>query len=74
APGIMVIDKRDDGGYVTPPECVGYFATFVSRIRQDPTIDNVLNQGSVTDNLLKGAALNAEQISETLGNRALKKA
>ena len=73
APGIMVIDKREDGGYVTPIECVGDYATFISRIRQDSTIDNGLNLWCVSDNLRKGAALNAVQIAETLGNRVLKK-
>jgi len=73
APGIMVIDKREDGGYVTPVECVGDFATFISRIRQDSTIDNGLNLWCVSDNLRKGAALNAVQIAETLGQRVLKK-
>ena len=73
APGIMVIDKREDGGYVTPVECVGDFATFISRIRQDPTIDNGINLWCVSDNLRKGAALNAVQIAETLGARVLKK-
>ncbi|ETW12977.1 aspartate-semialdehyde dehydrogenase [Roseivivax marinus] len=73
APGIMVIDKREDGGYVTPVECVGDFATFISRIRQDSTIENGLNFWCVSDNLRKGAALNAVQIAETLGNRVLKK-
>jgi len=73
APGIMVIDKREDGGYVTPIECVGDFATFISRIRQDPTIDNGINLWCVSDNLRKGAALNAVQIAETLGQRVLKK-
>jgi aspartate-semialdehyde dehydrogenase len=74
APGIMVIDKREDGGYVTPKECVGDFATFISRIRQDSTLENGLNLWCVSDNLRKGAALNAVQIAETLGNRILKKA
>ena len=73
APGIMVIDKREDGGYVSPVECVGDFATFISRIRQDSTIDNGLNLWCVSDNLRKGAALNAVQIAELLGNRVLKK-
>ncbi|MDA3889507.1 MAG: aspartate-semialdehyde dehydrogenase [Allgaiera sp.] len=73
APGVMVIDKREDGGYITPVECVGDFATFISRIRQDSTIDNGLNLWCVSDNLRKGAALNAVQIAETLGNRCLKK-
>ena len=73
APGVMVIDKREDGGYVSPIECVGDYATFISRIRQDSTIDNGLNMWVVSDNLRKGAALNAVQIAETLGNRVLKK-
>jgi aspartate-semialdehyde dehydrogenase len=73
APGIMVIDKREDGAYVTPIECVGDYATFISRIRQDSTIDNGLNLWCVSDNLRKGAALNAVQIAELLGNRVLKK-
>ena len=73
APGIMVIDKREDGGYVTPKECVGDFATFISRIRQDSTVDNGLNLWCVSDNLRKGAALNAVQIAETLGREVLKK-
>ncbi|MFX0542918.1 aspartate-semialdehyde dehydrogenase [Roseovarius sp. S4756] len=73
APGIMVIDKRENGGYVTPVECVGDFATFISRIRQDSTIENGLNLWCVSDNLRKGAALNAVQIAETLGQRVLKK-
>jgi aspartate-semialdehyde dehydrogenase len=73
APGIMVIDKREPGGYVTPIECVGDYATFISRIRQDSTIDNGLNLWCVSDNLRKGAALNAVQIAETLGQRVLKK-
>ena len=73
APGVMVIDKREDGGYVTPAECVGDFATFISRIRQDPTIENGLNLWCVSDNLRKGAALNAVQIAELLGREILKK-
>ncbi len=73
APGIMVIDKREDGGYVTPVECVGDYATFISRIRQDSTIENGLNMWCVSDNLRKGAALNAVQIAEVLGQRCLKK-
>lgn len=73
SPGIMVIDKREDGGYVTPKECVGDFATFISRIRQDSTLDNGLNLWCVSDNLRKGAALNAVQIAETLGREVLKK-
>ncbi|GAA6209009.1 aspartate-semialdehyde dehydrogenase [Cognatishimia sp. WU-CL00825] len=73
SPGIMVIDKREDGGYVTPKECVGDYATFISRIRQDSTIDNGINLWCVSDNLRKGAALNAVQIAETLGREVLKK-
>ncbi len=73
APGIMVIDKREDGGYMTPVESVGDFATFVSRIREDATIDNGLNLWVVSDNLRKGAALNAVQIAESLINRGLLK-
>ena len=73
APGIMVIDKREDGGYVSPIECVGDYATFISRIRQDSTIDNGINLWCVSDNLRKGAALNAVQIAELLGRECLKK-
>ncbi len=73
SPGILVVDKREDGGYVTPVECVGDFATFVSRIRQDSTIDNGINLWCVSDNLRKGAALNAVQIAEVLGRECLKK-
>jgi aspartate-semialdehyde dehydrogenase len=71
APGLMVVDKREDGGYVTPVECVGDYATFVSRIREDATIENGLNLWCVSDNLRKGAALNTVQIAETLINRGL---
>ncbi len=71
APGCMVIDKREDDGYVTPVECVGDYATFISRIRNDPTVDNGLNLWIVSDNLRKGAALNAVQIAEALINRHL---
>ncbi|MEZ5920528.1 MAG: aspartate-semialdehyde dehydrogenase [Parvularculaceae bacterium] len=73
APGVLVIDKREDGGYVTPIDCVGEFATFVSRIRVDPTVENGLAFWCVSDNLRKGAALNAIQIAETLVNRGLLK-
>ena len=73
APGVLVVDKREAGGYVTPVECVGDYATFISRIRQDSTVENGLNLWCVSDNLRKGAALNAVQIAETLGNRCLKK-
>ena len=73
APGIMLVDKREDGGYVTPIECVGDSATYVSRVREDPTVDNGLSLWCVSDNLRKGAALNAVQIAELLGRRHLKK-
>ena len=73
APGVMLVDKREDGGYVTPVECVGDGATFVSRVREDPTVDNGLALWCVSDNLRKGAALNAVQIAELLGRRHLKK-
>ena len=73
APGLLVVDKREDGGYVTPVECVGDFATFVSRIRVDPTVENGLAFWCVSDNLRKGAALNAVQIAELLLNRGLVK-
>jgi aspartate-semialdehyde dehydrogenase len=73
APGIMLIDKRENGGYVTPVECVGDYATFISRVREDPTVENGLVLWCVSDNLRKGAALNAVQIAELLGRRHLKK-
>jgi aspartate-semialdehyde dehydrogenase len=73
SPGVLVVDKRENGGYITPVECVGDYATFVSRIRQDSTIENGLNLWCVSDNLRKGAALNAVQIAELLGRRVLKK-
>jgi aspartate-semialdehyde dehydrogenase len=73
APGCLVVDKREPGGYVTPIECVGEYATYISRIRQDQTLDNGLNLWIVSDNLRKGAALNAVQIAEVLGQRALRK-
>jgi aspartate-semialdehyde dehydrogenase len=74
APGIMLVDKREDGGYVTPVECVGEYATFVSRVRDDSTVENGLALWCVSDNLRKGAALNAVQIAELLGRRHLQKA
>ncbi|MBB4084923.1 aspartate-semialdehyde dehydrogenase [Sphingomonas carotinifaciens] len=74
APGVMLVDKREDGGYVTPVECVGDYATFISRVREDSTVDNGLSLWCVSDNLRKGAALNAVQIAELLGRRHLKKA
>jgi aspartate-semialdehyde dehydrogenase len=73
APGILVIDKREDGGYMTPIESVGEYATYISRIRQDVTVENGINLWCVSDNLRKGAALNAVQIAELLGRRVLKK-
>lgn len=71
APGVMVVDKREPGGYMTPIEAAGEFATYVSRIREDTTVENGLVLWCVADNLLKGAALNAIQIAETLINRGL---
>src|SRR5580698_10015019 len=73
APGVLVVDKREDGGYATPLEAAGEDATFVSRIRKDPTVDNGLAMWVVSDNLRKGAALNAVQIAECLINRKLLK-
>ncbi|OYX89646.1 MAG: aspartate-semialdehyde dehydrogenase, partial [Novosphingobium sp. 35-62-5] len=73
APGVMLIDKRENGGYITPVECVGDDATYVSRVREDPTVDSGLSLWCVSDNLRKGAALNAVQIAELLGRRHLKK-
>jgi len=74
SPGIMLVDKREPGGYVTPVECVGDYATFVSRVREDPTVENGLSLWVVSDNLRKGAALNAVQIAELLGRKHLQKA
>jgi len=74
APGVLVIDKREDGGYATPLDCVGDYATFVSRIRDDITVENAISLWCVSDNLRKGAALNAVQIAELLGRRCLRKA
>jgi aspartate-semialdehyde dehydrogenase len=71
APGCLVIDSHEPGGYVTPYECVGEDATYISRIRDDPTVDNGLTLWCVSDNLRKGAALNAIQIAECLINRKL---
>lgn len=73
APGCMVYDKHEDGGYMTPIECVGEYATYISRIRKDPTVENGLNIWVVSDNLRKGAALNAVQIAEHLCSNYLKK-
>jgi len=71
SPGLMVIDKHEDAGYATPLDCVGEFATFVSRIREDHTIENGLSLWVVSDNLRKGTALNAVQIAELMLNRGL---
>ncbi|MFC0204956.1 aspartate-semialdehyde dehydrogenase [Novosphingobium soli] len=73
APGVMLVDKREDGGYVTPVESVGDGATYVSRVREDSTVENGLALWCVSDNLRKGAALNAVQIAELLGRRHLQK-
>jgi len=71
APGCLVIDKREPGGYATPYEAAGEDATYISRIREDPTVENGLVLWCVSDNLRKGAALNAIQIAECLINRGL---
>ncbi len=71
APGVLVIDKRDSTGYITPKEAQGEFAVYVSRIRNDPTIENGLSMWVVSDNLRKGAALNAVQIAQLLAERGL---
>jgi aspartate-semialdehyde dehydrogenase len=73
APGVLVVDKREPGGYVTPVECVGDYATYVSRLREDQTLDNGLSFWVVSDNLRKGAALNTVQIAEVIINRNLLK-
>jgi aspartate-semialdehyde dehydrogenase len=73
APGVLVVDKQEPGGYVTPHEAAGEDATYVSRIREDPTVENGLSLWVVADNLRKGAALNAVQIAEALLNRGLLK-
>jgi aspartate-semialdehyde dehydrogenase len=71
APGVVLVDKREDEGYITPVEATGEFATYVSRVRTDPTVDNGLALWCVSDNLRKGAALNAVQIAELMLNRGL---
>ncbi len=71
APGVMLIDRREDEGYTTPLECVGEFATFVSRVRDDSTVEHGLSLWCVCDNLRKGAALNAVQIAELMLNKGL---
>ncbi|OAN49969.1 aspartate-semialdehyde dehydrogenase [Magnetospirillum moscoviense] len=73
APGVIVVDTHEPGGYVTPVECVGEDAVYISRIRKDPTIANGLSFWCVSDNLRKGAALNAVQIAEVLARDYLKK-
>jgi len=71
APGCLVIDRRENGGYITPLESAGEDATYISRIREDQTIENGLSMWIVSDNLRKGAALNAIQIAELLVARGL---
>jgi aspartate-semialdehyde dehydrogenase len=71
APGVLVVDKREDGGYVTPVEAAGEYATYVSRIREDATVENGLVMWVVSDNLLKGAALNTVQIAEAIVSQGL---
>jgi aspartate-semialdehyde dehydrogenase len=73
APGVLVVDKREDEGYITPVEATGEDATYVSRIRKDPTVEHGISMWVVSDNLRKGAALNAVQIAEALINRKLLK-
>lgn len=73
APGIAVVDKREPGGYITPIEAAGEYDTFVSRIREDATVENGLALWIVSDNLLKGAALNAVQIAEAMIEQKLLK-
>ncbi len=71
APGVLVIDKRDSTGYITPKEAQGEFAVYVSRIRNDTTVEHGLSMWVVSDNLRKGAALNAVQIAQLLDERGL---
>jgi aspartate-semialdehyde dehydrogenase len=73
ADGVLVVDRREDGGYVSPIECVGEYETFVSRIREDASLKNGMNIWVVSDNLRKGAALNAVQIAELLVAKHLTK-
>ena len=73
APGVVVMDTRDDGGYITPADCAGEDAVYVSRLRADPTVEHGLAFWCVSDNLRKGAALNAVQIAETIVARGLLK-
>ena len=74
APGCMLVDKREDGGYITPVEAAGDSATYISRVREDPTVEHGLNLWCVSDNLRKGAALNTIQIAETLVGRYMEDA
>jgi aspartate-semialdehyde dehydrogenase len=74
APGVVVVDHRADEGYVTPVECAGEDAVYVSRVRKDPTVPNGLSLWVVSDNLRKGAALNAVQIAEVLIKTHMRKA
>ena len=71
APGCLLIDRHEPGGYITPHEAAGEDATYISRVREDPTVENGLSLWCVSDNLRKGAALNAVQIAEVLVNRGL---
>jgi aspartate-semialdehyde dehydrogenase len=71
APGCLLIDRHEPGGYITPHEAAGEDATYISRVREDPTVENGLSLWCVSDNLRKGAALNAVQIAEVLINRGL---
>jgi aspartate-semialdehyde dehydrogenase len=71
APGLIVVDRRDETGYITPKEVQGEFPVYVSRIRNDHTVENGLNLWVVADNLRKGAALNAVQIAQLLHERGL---
>jgi len=74
SPGIMLVDDPKEDGFITPIDCVGDWATFISRVRKDPTVENGLAFWCVSDNLRKGAALNAVQIAEELLNRGVVKA
>jgi aspartate-semialdehyde dehydrogenase len=74
APGVIVVDHRANEGYVTPTEAAGEDAVYVSRIRQDPTVENGISMWVVADNLRKGAALNAVQIADLLTRNYLEKA
>jgi aspartate-semialdehyde dehydrogenase len=71
SPGVVVVDKREDGGYITPKESQGEFAVYISRLRTDATVENGLAFWCVSDNLRKGAALNAVQIAQLLDQRGL---